>query len=221
MTRELGQGEFGVVMEASAVNIGKSNQAITVAVKMLKAKSSVTTSAAFVDEAERTKDLDHTNVIKLLGVVFRSEPLLIVLEYMENGDLKTYLRHYKDDGFITVGHMLKLSADASSGFQYLQEKRYVHRDLAARNVLLDGKFTAKIGDFGLWEVVACINLIVAGMARKVFASEYYQQSASSTSSWALPIRWMAPESYLDGTWDLRSDVWMFGVLLWGLQPMLV
>ena len=72
MTRELGQGEFGVVMEASAVNIGKSNRTITVAVKMLKAKSSVTTSAAFVDEAERTKDLDHPNVVRLLGVVFRS-----------------------------------------------------------------------------------------------------------------------------------------------------
>ena len=30
------------------------------------------------------------------------------------------------------------------------------------------------------------------------------------------FRWMAPESFFDGTWDLKSDVWMFGVLLWGL-----
>ena len=30
-------------------------------------------------------------------------------------------------------------------------------------------------------------------------------------------RWMAPESYTDGTWDLRTDVWMVGVLLWGLK----
>jgi len=28
---------------------------------------------------------------------------------------------------------------------------------------------------------------------------------------------MAPESYTDGTWDLRTDVWMMGVLLWGLH----
>jgi hypothetical protein len=32
----------------------------------------------------------------------------------------------------------------------------------------------------------------------------------------LPMRWMAPESYSDGTWDLQSDMWMAGVLLWGL-----
>ena len=26
---------------------------------------------------------------------------------------------------------------------------------------------------------------------------------------------MAPESFFDSTWDVKSDVWMFGVLLWG------
>jgi fms-related tyrosine kinase 3 len=56
------------------------------------------------------------------------------------------------------------------------------------------------------------------MARRVYNSEYYSQTNSTAmkGSLALPIRWMAPESYFDGIWDTISDVWMFGVLLWGL-----
>ena len=49
--------------------------------------------------------------------------------------------------------------------------------------------------------------------------QYYQQA--SQGKWALPIRWMAPESYFDGTWTLQSDMWMHGVLLWGLLCLLL
>ena len=51
----------------------------------------------------------------------------------------------------------------------------------------------------------------------IFLQYYAQGSSVTRSNWVLPIRWMAPESFFDGTWDLRSDVWMFGVLLWGLS----
>jgi hypothetical protein len=47
------------------------------------------------------------------------------------------------------------------------------------------------------------------------AAQYYQQSQQA-GGWLLPIRWMAPESFFDGVWDVKTDAWMLGVLLWGL-----
>ena len=100
----------------------------------------------------RLQPLSHDHVIRLLGVCFRSEPHVLVLEYMGNGDLKTFLRNVSSDeslGRIIKGeHLLKLSVDCAKGFQYLQSINYVHRDLAARNVLLSRTYVAKIGDFG-------------------------------------------------------------------------
>jgi serine/threonine protein kinase len=74
----------------------------------------------------------------------------------------------------------------------------------------------KVGDFGL--------------ARDVYAKEYYRK----TGGGMLPLRcvyvslrirftrmcrWMAPESFMDGVYSVKSDVWMFGVLMWGMLLM--
>ena len=99
-------------------------------------------------------------MIRLLGVCFQTEPLLIVLEYMANGDLKTFLRRSNepDSGIdLSTAHMLRLAQDCARGVAYLHSQNYVHRDLASRNVLLGRTYIAKIGDFG--------------MARKIFTSE--------------------------------------------------
>ena len=51
MIREIGQGEFGVVMEASAVNLHRSVKVQTVAVKMLKNTSNSSAAQSFKQEA--------------------------------------------------------------------------------------------------------------------------------------------------------------------------
>ena len=149
LVREIGAGEFGVVMEASAVNLpGPSKGVMTVAVKLMK-DNNASAKLSFRQEAARLAPLKHENVVALLGVTFSSEPLMIVLEYLPVGDLKTFLRRMRGDGTIGGQHLMKLGLDVSRGFQYLQSMRFVHRDLAARNVVLSGAHVAKIADFGL------------------------------------------------------------------------
>ena len=194
---ELGRGEYGWVCIGTIRSSGE-----LVAVKMLKSETEGAQSA-FQQEADQLKSISHENVVRLIGTQFDSAPFLIVLEYLSNGDLKSYLDENRYLGQLNIMHLVKICSDVAGGFAYLQMHKFVHRDLAARNVLLSEKFVSKIGDFG--------------MARQILSSEYYRQGSSSTSqttNWALPLRWMAPESFTDGTWDLRTDVWMFGVLLW-------
>lgn len=59
------------------------------AVKTLKAGSSVEEKIDFLSEADMMKRFDHKNIVKLLGVCTRNEPVYTVMEYMLYGDLKT------------------------------------------------------------------------------------------------------------------------------------
>ena len=62
---------------------------VAVAVKTLKPGSSVNEKIDFLSEADMMKRFDHKNIVKLLGVCTRNEPIYAVMEYMLYGDLKT------------------------------------------------------------------------------------------------------------------------------------
>ena len=59
------------------------------AVKTLKEGSSVEEKIDFLSEAEMMKRFEHRNIVKLLGVCTRQEPVYTVMEFMLYGDLKT------------------------------------------------------------------------------------------------------------------------------------
>ena len=61
------------------------------AVKTLKTGSTVEEKLDFLGEADMMKRFDHKNIVKLLGVCTRNEPIYTVMEFMLYGDLKTYL----------------------------------------------------------------------------------------------------------------------------------
>ena len=62
---------------------------VAVAVKTLKTGSSVDVKVDFLGEAEMMKRFDHRNIVKLLGVCTRTEPIYTIMEFMLYGDLKT------------------------------------------------------------------------------------------------------------------------------------
>nr|BAM95197.1 CD74-ROS1_C6;R32 fusion protein [Homo sapiens] len=211
----LGSGAFGEVYEGTAVDIlGVGSGEIKVAVKTLKKGSTDQEKIEFLKEAHLMSKFNHPNILKQLGVCLLNEPQYIILELMEGGDLLTYLRKARMATFygplLTLVDLVDLCVDISKGCVYLERMHFIHRDLAARNCLVSVKdYTSprivKIGDFGL--------------ARDIYKNDYYRKRGEGL----LPVRWMAPESLMDGIFTTQSDVWSFGILIWeiltlGHQP---
>ncbi len=48
----------------------------------------------FLSEAQMLAAFDHSNVMGLLKVVTKSEPVLVIIPFMVNGDLKHYLKRW-------------------------------------------------------------------------------------------------------------------------------
>ena len=85
-----GGGEFGDVCRG---NLKLPNRPeMLVAIKTLKLGSSDKARVDFLTEASIMGQFEHLNVIYLQGVVTKSNPVMIITEYMENGSLDTFLR---------------------------------------------------------------------------------------------------------------------------------
>ena len=221
--RCLGEGMFGQVVAAYANIRGVMRNETTeilwvsislghtkVAVKMLKPGASSSDLSDLVMEYNLLKELDHPNVIKLLGACTDCRgPLYLIMEFAEHGSLRNYLKSHrpeptKGDNQV-IGKcedILSFGWQISKGMAYLEGLKVrlrsdqfslivsfwpcqvVHRDLATRNVLLaeeeEGK-VCKVSDFG--------------MSRDVYVDQSYTKLGSGkgyyTSLSLMPREWLA------------------------------
>jgi hypothetical protein len=142
----LGEGAFGEVFKGLLEERGKVD--IPLAIKTLKAGTFGTARDELMREAAIMAQLSHPNVVQLVGVCTTGDPVLIALEFCENGSLDMFLRARTGVSELSEKAKLLIALDAAKGCAYLHSLGFVHRDLAARNILLSSSFTCKVADFG-------------------------------------------------------------------------
>ncbi|XGW12108.1 hypothetical protein V3C99_013077 [Haemonchus contortus] len=188
MDTKIGEGHFGEVWKGRLkTRIGES---IVVAVKVMKVNSNTQHQLEmFHQEARLMRMYDHRNVVKLHGLVFSEDDVMVVMELVSGGSLNHYLKQHK------LMPLTKASFcyDIAAGLAYLHARNCMHRDVAARNCLVatDGRLV-KLSDFGLAAHGSRIKL-------------------STTEK--VPIRWQAPEVLFYYTYMRESDVWSYGMLM--------
>ncbi len=173
LKRELGEGAFGIVHEGEARDIVEKGMTTVVAVKQLKGGSDPSVVDDFFREVDFMAKLEHPNIVNLLGVCSMEEPFSMVFEYMDLGDLCSFLREAVglggdgeeeegdlDNALLTEQELLQIVHQVAEGMEYISSQHLVHRDLATRNCLVATGLLVKIADFG--------------MSRDVYSSDYYR-----------------------------------------------
>ncbi len=204
---KIGMGKFGEVFKGQLFLNNQQKETIQVAIKKLRQQVSDSDRSELYEEAKFLSTFSYYYFVKCLGVSYLNNDMaaskieFIILEYMNEGDLLNYLKKKRNKIGLSFIKAIEIICDILKACSFMEANNLIHRDLAARNCLLtqsnsDNRIIAKLADFGLAK-----ELTTANDNYKIYKNK------------DLPIRWMAPESIIDGDYTKESDVWSFGILL--------
>ena len=235
----IGQGAFGEVYKG----VHQVTRDV-VALKFLTKKKMTSALAAqkVFTEIHCLETLQHSHVIKLLGVKNADTHMVLVFEYAGGGDLKQYLeaRRTSSDGPVTEEEACDMFRAIVDGVSYCHKKNIVHRDLKLDNILLTTE-SSNSGDNGgggdggdggdgggdnnSGKSSRSPSPITSGESQRIAngikvadfgLSSIYRPGNASTSK-AGSLAYIAPEVLGDQEFlGPPCDVWSLGVILFAL-----
>lgn len=95
--------------------------------------------------------INHKNIVKLLGCCLEVEVPMLVYEFVPKGDLFQLFHGKGPRVYVTFETRLRIAAESAEALAYLHSSAsppIIHGDVKSRNILLDDRYTAKVADFG-------------------------------------------------------------------------
>ncbi|KAL8240501.1 hypothetical protein R6Q59_013856 [Mikania micrantha] len=185
----LGKGGYGEVFKAVL------EDKKVVAVKKLQVQHA-RVKEEFENEVKLMSNIQHRNLLRLLGWSSEGSNLLLVLEYMQNGSLDRFLWGPKK-GTLNWNQRYEIIFGIARGLAHLHDEyhvKIVHRDIKSNNILLGDDFRPKIADFGL--------------------ARFHPEGQSHVSTGFVgTLGYTAPEYVLHGILSEEVDTYSFGIVV--------
>uniref|UniRef100_A0A8C7J9J3 LIM domain kinase 1 n=1 Tax=Oncorhynchus kisutch TaxID=8019 RepID=A0A8C7J9J3_ONCKI len=194
----LGKGCFGQAIKVTHRETGE----VMVMKELIRFDDE--TQRTFLKEVKVMRCLEHPNVLKFIGVLYKDKRLNFIAEYIKGGTLRETIK--KMDTNYPWNQRVSFAKDIAAGMSYLHSVNIIHRDLNSYNCLVRENNSVVVADFGLARLM---------VEDKIQDKSLLQKKPDRRKRYTVVGNpyWMAPEMIHGKSYDEKVDIFSFGIML--------